>query len=35
MISHDAMRDAFASIVKDEGFQILCEQTHVFSLPTF
>jgi hypothetical protein len=33
--SHDAIRDAFVSIMKDAIFHILHKQTHVFSFPTF
>ncbi len=29
------MQDAFAFIVKDAGFHVLCQQTHVFLSPTF
>jgi hypothetical protein len=31
--SHDVVRDAFASIVKDAGFHVLWEQTHILPLP--
>jgi hypothetical protein len=29
--SHDVVYDAFEFIVKDGGFYVLCEQTHVLS----
>jgi hypothetical protein len=29
--SHDVVQDAFEFIVKDGGFHVLCEQTHVLS----
>ncbi len=31
MISHDVVSNAFAFIVKDVRFHVLCEQTHVHS----
>ncbi len=35
MVSHDAMWDAFTSIMKDICFHVACEQTHILLLPTF
>jgi hypothetical protein len=33
-VSHDAMWDAFASIMKDVCFHVACEQTHILLPPT-
>jgi hypothetical protein len=32
--SHDFVQDAFASNMKDVGFHIFCEQTHILLPPT-
>jgi hypothetical protein len=34
-VSHDAMWDAFASIMKNVCFHAACEQTHILLPPTF
>jgi hypothetical protein len=33
--SHNAIQDAFVSIVRDAGFHILWEQTHILRPPSF
>jgi hypothetical protein len=33
--THDVVWDSFASFVKDVGFHVLCEQTHVLMVPYF
>jgi hypothetical protein len=35
IIFHDAIRDVFASIVKDMGFHVSHEQIHVLLSPSF
>jgi hypothetical protein len=35
IVSHDVVRDAFASITKDVRFHVLREQTHNLSTPSF